>query len=93
MRTLEYRNIVKRYYGQLPDMNSFNMFDICKEKFKNIPQDILNQLFIEELKRRKSNTCIMKIFNTEIRQLCLAMNIDANLYKELDNKLIKKIYL
>jgi hypothetical protein len=29
LRTNEYKNIVKAYYGYLPEMTSFNMFDIC----------------------------------------------------------------
>ncbi len=93
IRTPEYKNIVKKYYGELPEMNSFNMFETCKGLMKQIPEDQLHLLFIEELKKRKSNTGIINTFNNELRQVCLAMNIDANSYLELDCKLRKQINL
>ena len=93
LRTLEYKNIIKKYYGELPEMNSFNMFETCKGLMKHIPYENLHQLFIEELKMRKSNTNIINTFCNELRQLCLAMNIDADLYQELNSKLRKKINL
>lgn len=93
IRTPEYKNIVKNHYGELPEMNSFNMFETCKGLMKQIPSDKLHDLFIEELKKRKSNTDIINSFCIELRQMCFAMNIDLNLYRELDCKLSKKINL
>ena len=93
IRTPEYKNIVKHHYGELPEMNSFNMFETCKGLMKHIPGDKLHYLFIEELKKRKSNTNIINSFCIELRQMCFAMNIDLNLYRELDCKLSKKINL
>jgi hypothetical protein len=91
IRTSEYKSIVKQYYGELPEMNSFNMFETCKGLMKQIPKDQLNNLFIEELKKRKSNTSIINTFNSELRQVYLAMNIDEKSYKKLDYKLQKII--
>lgn len=91
IRTSEYISIVKQYYGELPKMNSFNMFDICSELIQQIPKEQLHILFIEELKKRKTNTGIISTFNSELRQVCFAMNIDANLYQKLDCKLQKLI--
>lgn len=91
IRTTEYKSIVKKYYGDLPEMNSFNMFETCKGLMKEIPGDQLHHLFIEELKKRKSNTNIINTFSIELRQMCFALNIDLNLYRELDCKLSKKI--
>ena len=93
LRTQEYKNIIKKYYGELPEMNSFNMFETCKGLMKHIPYENLHQLFIEELKMRKSNTNIINTFCNELRQLCLAMNIDADLYRGLNSKLRKQINL
>ncbi|MCX6309871.1 MAG: sce7726 family protein [Bacteroidia bacterium] len=93
IRTPEYKSIVKHYYGELPEMTSFNMFDICRDLIKQIPNEQLNHLFIEELKKRKSNTEIISTFHNELRQLCLAMNINSNLYQELYFKLSKPINL
>lgn len=93
IRTSEYKSIVKKHYGELPEMNSFNMYETCKGLMKCIPSDQLHLLFIDELKKRKSNTDIINTFCVELRQLCFAMNIDLNLYQELDCKLRKTINL
>ena len=93
IRTTEYKSIVKQYYGTLPEMNSFNMFDTCRDLMKQIPNEQLNHLFIEELKKRKSNTEIIRTFHNELRHLCLAMNMNAALYQELNSKLNKPINL
>jgi len=87
IRTNEYKNIVKQYYGELPVMNSFNMFDICTDLIKQIPSDNLNSLFIEEIKKRKSNTGIIHSFYKEIRQLGLAMGLDNKTYQQLFAKI------
>ena len=91
IRTNEYKNIVKQYYGELPEMNSFNMFSICTDLIKQIPSDDLNSLFIEQLKKRKSNTGIIQTFYKEIRQIGLAMNFDTKTYQQLFFKLNKVI--
>lgn len=91
IRTNEYKNITKQYYGELPDMNSFNMFDICTDLIKQIPSDDLHSLFIEQLKKRKSNIGIIHSFYKEIRQIGLAMNFDNKTYQQLFYKLNKVI--
>ena len=93
IRTSEYKNIVLQYFGKLPEMNSFNMFETCKIFLKNIPNDKLNFLFINELKKRKSNTEIIGTYHKELRQLCLAMNMSAMTYAALHNKLSKTVKL
>jgi len=91
IRTQEYKNIVKNYYGSLPEMNSFNMFETCRKMIKHIPNDALNQLFIDELKKRKSNTAILKSFHKELRQLLLSMNLNEKAYYTLIEKINKSI--
>lgn len=93
VRTSEYKNIIKKFYGELPKMNSFNMFDICKDMMKYIPMETLNQLFIDEIKKRKSNTLIIDMFQEELRHLFFAMNLNEKTFKELDSKLNKQINL
>jgi hypothetical protein len=91
IRTQEYKNIVKNYYGTLPEMNSFNMFETCREMIKHIPNDTLNQLFIDELKKRKSNTAILQSFHKELRQLVLSMNLNEKAIIGLSKKINKPI--
>ncbi|MDA3892258.1 MAG: sce7726 family protein [Salinivirgaceae bacterium] len=91
LRTNEYKNIVKAYYGLLPEMTSFTMFDICSDMIKQIPQKELSELFICEVKKRKSNTAQLKNYNKELRQLALAMNLDKKKYEDIIDKLNKPI--
>ncbi len=87
LRTQEYKSIVKKYYGELPEMNSFNMFNICAEMIKAIPTDKLSVLFLNQLKKRKTNTAFLKVFHKELKQLALAMNLEKNKYDILVNYL------
>lgn len=91
IRTSEYKNIVKQHFGELPEMNSFTMFDSCRELLKQIPNEQLNHLFIEELKKRKTNIGFIQTYHKELRHLCLAMHIDPKLYQSLNAKLSKPI--
>jgi len=93
IRTPEYKSIIMNYYGELPEMSSFNMFEVCRDLMKKIPNEKLHNLFINELKKRKSNIEIIDTYNKELRQLCLAMNINAISYKVLDEKLSKSVNL
>jgi hypothetical protein len=93
LRTAEYKNIVKSVLGELPQMNSFNMYDICYDIIKDVSAKELNPLFLNEIKKRKSSTSIINSFNMELRHLCLAMNMDDNKYQILMNKLCKTINL
>lgn len=93
IRTSEYKNIVSKFYGELPDMNSFNMFEICSQLMKKIPPLQLRQLFLNEVKTRKSNTSSLKHFKKELRQLALAMQLDERKYQKIISKLNEPINL
>lgn len=93
VRTNEYKNIVKEYFGYLPEMNSFNMFTICEKLITEIPEKILNKLFINELKKRKTNTSRIKIYQKELKQLGLAMNLNDAKYSKLLEALDEPIKL
>ncbi|MBT4709724.1 MAG: sce7726 family protein, partial [Flavobacteriaceae bacterium] len=91
VRTSEYKYIVEKHYGQLPEMNDFNMFDICEELIMKIPNNKLNELFLEVICKRKSNTGKLRTFSNELRQLALAMNFNSDTYNLLLEKLNKPI--
>jgi len=93
IRTSEYKNIVKQYFGSLPVMNSFNMFEMCRNLIRQIPSDQLHKLFIAELKKRKTNTGIVNQFPKELRHVFLAMNISQKCYYDIELKLNQKINL
>lgn len=89
VRAGEYRNIVMEYYGELPNVSCFEMFDKCQELISNIPQQKLHTLFLNEIKKRTNNTQLLKSFPAEIRQMCLSMNLNQrqseSLLKKLNN--------
>lgn len=93
VRTAEYKQIISDYFGELPDMNSFNMFDVCSSLIKQIPPQELKQLFINTIKKRKTNTVLLKTYEKELRQLALAMQINEKKYQYLIEKLNKPINL
>lgn len=92
IRTSEYKNIVKNYFGNLPEVSCFEMFEECKSLINKIPQSELNKLFLMEIKKRKNNTLILKSMPIEIRQICLSMNLDSKqsdiLLDKLNNAII-----
>jgi len=93
LRTNEYKSIAKQYYGELPPMNSFTMYEICSDLIVRIPLEDLNRLFIEQLKKRKSNTLTIGSHIKELRQIGLAMNIDDKTHRLLEEKLNKIIQI
>ena len=75
LRVENYKSIVKTYYGNLPEMTSFTQFDICKNYMKRIPKQVLNKLFINEVKKRKKNESLSKNSFKELNQISLALNM------------------
>jgi hypothetical protein len=72
----EYKKIIKKYYGFLPEMTSFNQFEKCSSLMKKIPAEDLNQLFIEQMKTRNiSNELSVRCFR-ELNQLSLSLNLN-----------------
>ena len=93
IRTPEYKNIIKNHFGELPDVNSFKMFDECKLLMREIPSSVLHNLYLDELKKRKSNTSKLKSYYKELRQITLSLNLDDKSYNQLYEKLNKPIIL
>lgn len=93
LRTKEYKNIVLSYYGHLPSVSEYEMFDACKARIRNIPDAKLNELFLFEIKKRKSITHKLKDVPKELRQICLSLNLSekerCELAIRLSNPIIK----
>ncbi|MFZ4798806.1 MAG: sce7726 family protein [Bacteroidia bacterium] len=91
LHTNEYKEIVKDYYGELPSMNDFTQFEICKELISNIPNEKLNKLFIKTVKKRKLNNVFFNNINNELNQICLSLNLSNDQKTKLIEKLKSKI--
>ncbi len=85
LHSKEYIKISKEYYKILPNMNSFNQFEICKELISKIPQNELNNLFIKAMKNRNINNQFFNKNNNEFNQICLSLNLKK---QERDNLII-----
>jgi len=81
--TTEYKEVVKNYFGHLPNMTSFNQFVICSDLIKNIPNNELNQLFINQMKKRGATSLLSKRYYREFNQLSLALKMDSKNRKQL----------
>jgi hypothetical protein len=86
LHTKEYLDIVKKYYDNIPEMNSFNQFNICKKLIAKIPCKELNELFIYNMKERKINNLFFNRINREFNQICLALNLKKS---ERDSLILK----
>jgi hypothetical protein len=87
IRTNEYKNIVHTFYGLLPNVNSFDMFNTCKAMMSRIPSKTLHELFLSEMKRRKSNNAFLDKYQKELRQFCLSLNINESQYEIFSERL------
>ena len=75
LHSKEYVKISKNYYGELPEMNSFNQFEICKKLISKIPQNDLNNFFIATMKDRNINNQFFNKVNNEFNQISLSLNL------------------
>lgn len=87
LHTKEYIKISQEYYANLPKMNSFNQFEICKELISKIPQDELNKLFIATMKNRNIHNQFFNKVNNEFNQICLSLNLKKQERDNLINSL------
>ena len=90
LHTKEYLEITEEYYEQLPQMNSFNQFEICKGLISKIPQKELNDLFLSKMKKRKINNHFFNKVNNEFNQICLSLNLKKEERDNLINSLKTK---
>lgn len=86
LHTKEYLKIAKDYYKELPEMNAFNQFKVCKELISMIPQEELNTSFLSVMKIRKINNHFFNKLNDEFNQICLSLNLSE---VERDNLVLK----
>lgn len=75
LHTSEYKNIVKQYHKEIPEMNSFNQFKICSSLISQIPSKILNELFINQLKNRGMKNYFSTKIYAPFHQLSLALQL------------------
>lgn len=79
----EYESIVKKYFGSLPDVGYFDMYDACREKLRLIPVEKLSKMAVEVIKKRKKNDVLFDNELKNLTQICLALNLNARQYEQM----------
>ncbi len=80
--TKEYKEVVLNYYDTVPKMTSFSQFSICSDLIKNIPNNRLNELFIDQMKKRGDINILSKRHHKEFNQLSLALKMNSKNHKQ-----------
>ena len=93
LRSYEYKELVKRYYGELPKMNDFTAFSICEKLMTAIPSEVLNCLFIDLMKERNTNMSLLKKFDKHLRQIGLSMHFTDKDYEIVNQRLQNPIQI
>ena len=89
----EYEGIIKHFYGKLPDVGYFEMYDVCKELMRKIPVAHLSKLVVEVIKQRKNNDLLYYNDKKNLTQMCLALNFNMRQYMRMCNNLNKTVIL
>jgi hypothetical protein len=87
LRTVEYKNIIESFYGKVPDVSSFKMFDTCLLMMKHIPVNELHTLMMTEFKKRKIEKNVILSSPKVLKHLCLSLNMNFNTYSILNERL------
>lgn len=89
----EYEGIVRHYFGKLPDVGYFEMYDACKELIKKIPRTQLSKMVVDVIKQRKKNDLLYHNNMKYLTQICLSLNFNMRQYVRMCNNLNKTIML
>ena len=89
----EYEGIVRHFFGKLPDVGYFEMYDACKELMRKIPVAQLSKMVVEVIKQRKKNDLLYHNDKKYLTQICLALNFNMQQYVRMCNNLNKTILL
>jgi hypothetical protein len=92
LNTNEYKKIVKKYFGELPIMNSFDQYEKCFNLIRSIPIIELNQLFLEQIKNRKVDNVLSTQRYKELNQISLALKLSKKEKQTLINNLKQPIF-
>lgn len=89
LRKGEYTNIIKDYFGEIPQTTPVKYFSTCRELFCRIPVDKLHNMMLAELKKRtireKEKFKSDSIAPPEFKYLLWNLDYDANCYSKLEH--------
>lgn len=89
----EYESIILKYFGKLPDVGYYEMYNACKEQMREIPTELLSRMVVNEIKTRKKCDLLFDNDRKNLSQMCLALNFNDRQYEHLCDNLNKIIQL
>lgn len=87
LRTNEYKNIVLSLGVSLDQVAGYDMYRFCYNVISQVDPRILRKLFLQEVKKRKNNTALLRKYPMSIRQMMLSLNLSENKANKLLDKL------
>lgn len=78
LHSKEYKAIVRKYFGALPEMTSFSQYKVCLALIKQIPKEELNSLFIEQMKNRNPAFVLSSRYYKEFNQIFLSLKLNKS---------------
>lgn len=85
VRSEEYRWMVKKAFGKLPDVTDFEMYDACGDWLRQLTDEQLHVLFREAVKMRNSRISNLMSVSPILRQMTLSLNLSQDNVKKLQN--------
>lgn len=89
LRTSEYQNIALSLGASFDGVAGYDVFKYCYNVISLANPDRVRKLFLQEVKKRKNNTSLLRKYPTSIRQMMLSLNLP----EEKANKLLEQLYI
>lgn len=97
LRKAEYTNIIRNYFGEIPQVSPVKFFSTCRIMFSKIPIDELHEMMLIELKKRtikeKEKFKSDKIAPLEFKYLLWNLDYNAEKYQKLESLLKMRLSL
>lgn len=87
LRTNEYKNIASSLGASLDGVAGCDMYTYCGKVIMQAEPNKLRQLFLQEVKKRKNNTALLRKYPVSVRQMMLSLNLSPNKAEGLLKKL------
>ena len=94
LRKPEYVNILKEYFGFIPETTDMKFYRTCKDFFLKIPAPVLHDLMLVELKKRriKEEELLLAGSTPEyLKHICYSLDLNQQEYNKLTTILQKKL--
>lgn len=87
LKTDEYKNIALSLGISLDGVAGYDMYKFCCNVISRADLNMVRELFLREVKKRKNNTSLLRKYPMSIRQMMLSLNLP----EDKANKLLKQL--